>query len=51
MSQAGTNASNDSLPAGETSLAHYLDALASGCVHPRRRWRRGAGRGAGGSPC
>ena len=34
MSQAGTDDSNDSLPAGETLLAHYLDALASDASIP-----------------
>ncbi len=34
MSQAGTDDSNDALPAGETSLAHYLDALASDASIP-----------------
>ena len=34
MSQAGTNENNDSLHAGETSLAHYLDALASDASIP-----------------
>ena len=34
MSQAGTEDSNDALPAGETSLAHYLDALAADASIP-----------------
>ena len=34
MSQAGTNDGNDVPPAGETSLAHYLDALASDASIP-----------------
>ena len=34
MSQAGSNESNDSPSAGETSLAHYLDALASDASIP-----------------
>lgn len=34
MSQAGTDDSNDALPTGETSLAHYLDALASDASIP-----------------
>ena len=34
MSQASTNDSNDVPPAGETSLAHYLDALAADASIP-----------------
>ena len=50
MSQAGTNDGNDAPAAGNTILAHYLDALASDASIPGGGGAAALAGGAGGGP-